>query len=131
LDLEAARRLTGPLTWHDGRAGTVIAEPERLGDVVIARKDIGTSYHLAVTVDDARQGVTLVTRGEDLFESTHIHRVLQALLGLPVPAYHHHRLLLDETGKRFAKRDRSRTLQSLREAGVTPDMIRERARLVD
>ena len=131
LDLEAARRITGRITWRDGRAGEVVAEPERLGDVVLARKDIGTSYHLAVTVDDALQGVTLVTRGEDLFESTHVHRVLQELLGLPAPAYHHHRLLLDESGKRFAKRDRSCTLQSLRQAGVAPEEIRERARLED
>jgi len=130
LDITAATQITGPLSWRDGRAGRVAARVDLLGDIVVARKDIGTSYHLAVTVDDALQGVTLVTRGEDLFDSTHVHRLLQALLGLPEPAYHHHRLLLDETGKRFAKRDQSCTLQSLRLAGMSPEMIRERVRLV-
>ena len=131
LDLAAALKITGPLTWRDGRAGTVQARPELLGDIVVARKDIGTSYHLSVTVDDALQGVTLVTRGEDLFEATHVQRVLQVLLGLPEPEYHHHGLLRDEAGKRFAKRDRSCTLRSLREAGLSPEEVRERARLVD
>jgi len=129
LDSAQATRLVGPLTWRDARKGLVPVRADLLGDVVVARKEIGTSYHLAVTVDDALQGVTLVTRGEDLFDSTHVHRLLQALLKLPEPAYHHHRLLLDETGKRFAKRDQSCTLQSLREAGVTPREIRERTRL--
>ena len=93
------------------------ADPAPFGDVVLARKDVPTSYHLAVTVDDARQGVTLVVRGEDLFAATHIHRLLQAILGLPAPTYVHHPLLLDAEGKRFAKRDRSLTIRSLRERG--------------
>jgi glutamyl-Q tRNA(Asp) synthetase len=89
------------------------------GDVVLARKDTPTSYHLAVTVDDALQGITLVTRGVDLFEATHIHRLLQALLGLPTPRYHHHPLLTGPDGKRFAKRDQSLTLRAMRESGVS------------
>ena len=93
------------------------ARPELFGDVVLARKDVPTSYHLAVTLDDAAQGVTLVTRGTDLFAATHVHRLLQALLDLPTPDYHHHRLLTDESGRRLAKRDRAATLRSLREAG--------------
>lgn len=119
LDMAAAVARTGALCWHDRAAGPQRAAPELFGDVVLARKDTPTSYHLAVTVDDALQGVTLVTRGEDLFAATHVHRLLQALLELPVPDYHHHRLLTDETGKRFAKRDRSLTLQSLRAGGAT------------
>jgi glutamyl-Q tRNA(Asp) synthetase len=85
-----------------------------------------SAYHLAVVVDDAFQGVDLVTRGNDLFAAAHIQRVLQALLGLPEPAYAHHRLILDETGKKFSKRDRAVTLKSMREAGVTPQDIRRR-----
>ncbi|MBU6300187.1 MAG: tRNA glutamyl-Q(34) synthetase GluQRS [Verrucomicrobia bacterium] len=131
LDAAKAAGLTGPLSWRDARWGGAAVDPGRLGDVVVARKDIGTSYHLAVTVDDALQGVTLVTRGEDLREATHVQRLLQALLELPEPAYHHHALLLDRHGKRFAKRDRSCTLQSLREAGVTAAEIRERVRLAE
>jgi glutamyl-Q tRNA(Asp) synthetase len=91
---------------------------------VLARKDTPTSYHLAVTVDDALQGVTLVTRGADLFAAAHIHRLLQALLDLPVPRYRHHELLTDASGKRFAKRDKALTLRALREAGRTPDEVR-------
>lgn len=127
LDMAAARARAGRLHWRDCAAGPQVATPEMFGDVVLARKDTPTSYHLAVTVDDALQGVTLVTRGEDLFAATHVHRLLQALLGLPVPEYHHHRLLADETGKRFAKRDRSLTLQSLREHGHSPDDVRHMA----
>ncbi len=124
LDVGAALQRTGPLTWQDRDAGTVEARPEIFGDVVLARKDTPTSYHLAVTLDDDLQGVTLVTRGTDLFEATHIHRLLQALLGLRTPAYHHHGLLVGEDGKRFAKRDRSLTLRSLRDGGKTPDDVR-------
>lgn len=124
LDVAAACAQAGPLHWHDRAAGTVIAQPQAFGDVVLARKDTPTSYHLAVTVDDALQDVTLVTRGEDLFPATHVHRLLQALLELPVPDYAHHRLLTDETGRRFAKRDRSLTLASLRQAGKTPEEVR-------
>ncbi len=124
LDVAAATRRTGHLAWTDRAKGEQAARPEIFGDVVLARKDVMTSYHLAVTVDDAVQGITLVTRGEDLFAATHVHRLLQALLGLPVPAYHHHRLLTDEAGRRFAKRDRALTLRALREAGRTPAEVR-------
>ena len=128
LDVDRARAITGPLSFTDLDRGTVTAEPEHHGDVVLARKDAPTSYHLAVTLDDALQGVTLVTRGADLFPATHIHRLLQALLDLPVPVWRHHGLLTDDSGKRFAKRDRSLTIQSLREAGYTPDDVRAMAR---
>lgn len=127
LDMAAACARVGALRWHDRCAGEQIATPDIFGDVVLARKDTPTSYHLAVTVDDALQGVTLVTRGEDLFAASHVHRLLQALLELPVPDYHHHRLLTDERGKRFAKRDRSLTLQSLREAGHSAEQVRAMA----
>lgn len=121
-----AAALAGPLTWHDRAAGQQVARPEIFGDVVLARKDTPTSYHLAVTHDDALQGVTLVTRGQDLFEATHIHRLLQALLDLPTPEYHHHDLLTDKkTGRRLAKRDNSLTLKALREAGKTAEEVRE------
>jgi glutamyl-Q tRNA(Asp) synthetase len=123
LDVGRALALTGPLTWHDLRAGRVEARPETLGDVVLARKDVPSSYHLAVTVDDAEQGVTLVTRGEDLFHATHIHRLLQALLGLPEPRYYHHNLIADSTGLRLAKRNRAVTLRTLRQSGRRPDEI--------
>lgn len=125
LDLERTLDETGPeLFWEDAIRGPQRARPERLGDAVVVRKDIGTSYHLAVVVDDALQGVTDIVRGEDLFEATHLHRVIQALLGLPVPTYHHHALLTDAAGNRLAKRDRAVTLQSLREAGVRPEDLR-------
>ncbi len=120
LNLNAAIALTGPLYFSDRGRGTVQANPWELGDVVLARKETPASYHLCATLDDALQGVTLVTRGEDLFHATHIHRLLQALLGLPTPEYHHHKLLLDANGKRFAKRDQSVTLQALRLRGKTP-----------
>lgn len=125
LDVARARRLVAsPLFFEDAEAGRIEAEPELLGDVVLARKDAPTSYHLAVTVDDAIQGVTLVTRGLDLFHATHIQRLLQALLGLPTPSYQHHPLLLDESGRRFAKRNRAATLEALRRSGTTPDDVR-------
>lgn len=101
-------------------------DPARAGDVVLARKEFPASYHLASVYDDALQGVTHVIRGVDLIEAPHVHVVLQALLGLPTPSYQHHRLILDEDGKRLAKRDQSITLRALREAGVTPRGIRER-----
>ena len=94
-----------------------------LGDVVLARKEMPTSYHLAVTVDDALQDVTLVTRGVDLFAATHIHRLLQALLDLPTPRYRHHSLLTDASGRRLAKRDRALTIRAMREAGMSPAEI--------
>jgi glutamyl-Q tRNA(Asp) synthetase len=127
LDMEKAVALAGPLTWHDRAKGEQTADPARFGDVVLARKDTPTSYHLAVTVDDALQGVTLVTRGEDLFEATHVHRLLQALLDLPTPDYHHHGLMTDETGRRFAKRDKALTIRALREAGKTAEEVRRMA----
>ncbi|MEQ8815324.1 MAG: tRNA glutamyl-Q(34) synthetase GluQRS [Thalassobaculum sp.] len=124
LRMAAALALAGPLTWQDEGHGTQAADPAAFGDVVLARKDIPTSYHLAVTVDDALQGITLVVRGEDLFQATHVHRLLQALLGLPTPRYRHHRLLTDSEGRRYAKRDRALTLRALREAGRTPADVR-------
>jgi glutamyl-Q tRNA(Asp) synthetase len=127
LDVARAAALAGPLDWTDARAGRVTAQPELLGDVVLARKDAGTSYHLAVTVDDALQGVTLVTRGEDLFTATHVHRLLQALLDLPTPGYLHHALLRNEAGERLAKRDAAITLRALRDAGRTPAEVRAMA----
>lgn len=127
LDLtRALEEIGAPLTWRDIGRGEIRATPELLGDAVLARKDIGTSYHLAVVWDDALQGTTRVTRGMDLFEATHLHRVLQALLGLPVPEYHHHELIRDERGRRLAKRDESETLRSLREAGHSARAIRAR-----
>ena len=120
LDISAAKARCSPLTWRDEEAGAVTADPAPFGDVVLARKDTPASYHLAVTLDDARQGVTLVVRGEDLFAATHIHRLLQAILDLPTPAYRHHKLLLDAEGKRFAKRDRAMTIRALREKGLSP-----------
>ncbi len=120
LDAAAAAARSGPLTWRDETAGEVVADPAVFGDVVLARKDTPTSYHLAVTVDDALQGVTLVVRGRDLFAATHVHRLLQAILGLPAPRYVHHPLLLDAEGKRFAKRDRALTIRTLRDKGLSP-----------
>lgn len=123
LDVARALELTGPLAWYDCRAGWVEANPATLGDVVLARKDVPASYHLAVTVDDAAQGVTLVTRGEDLFQATHVHRLLQALLGLPVPRWYHHNLIGDRDGRRMAKRTGALTLRHLRARGTTPAQI--------
>lgn len=120
LDCAAALAQTGPLTWHDAQAGPVEAAPHLLGDVVLARKDAGTSYHMAVVVDDAAQGVTDVVRGQDLRLSTHIHRLLQALLTLQTPRYWHHALVLDGEGERLAKRRHSPTLAALRDKGVDP-----------
>jgi glutamyl-Q tRNA(Asp) synthetase len=104
LDVEAALARAGPLTWEDELHGRQTADPREFGDVVLVRKDAPASYHLAATLDDAADGVTLVTRGMDLFAATHVHRLLQALLGLPVPRWHHHALLLDEDGHKLAKR---------------------------
>jgi glutamyl-Q tRNA(Asp) synthetase len=123
LDVAQALHLTGPLCWQDLRVGELEADPGSLGDVVLARKDVPTSYHLAVTVDDALQGVTLVSRGEDLFHATHVHRLLQALLGLPTPRYYHHNLIADSTGIRVAKRNRAMTIRTLRHSGKQPGDI--------
>jgi glutamyl-Q tRNA(Asp) synthetase len=120
LDVLKAIRTTGPLMWRDAGAPAVIATPQMLGDVVIARKDAETSYHLAVTVDDAAQGVTDVVRGRDLYTSTHIHRLLQALLRLPPPRYRHHDLVVGDDGQRLAKRRDAPTIASLREVGSDP-----------
>lgn len=127
LDAARAQALTGPLSWEDTGRGRIAADAALHGDVVLARKDTPASYHLAVTVDDALQGVTLVTRGEDLFAVTHVHRLLQALLDLPTLRYRHHALLVDATGRRLAKRDKALTLRALREAGHTPAEVRAMA----
>ena len=125
LDMAEALRRTGKLTWHDRHAGEQQAQPELFGDVVIVRKHSPTSYHLSVVLDDAKQGIDLVTRGTDLFEATHVHRVLQELLDLPMPEYWHHGLLLDETGKRMSKRDGSTSIRSYRERGFSPEQLFE------
>ena len=104
LDVETALARTGALSWKDELHGSQVADPREFGDVVLVRKDAPASYHLAATLDDAADGVTLVTRGMDLFAATHVHRLLQALLGLPVPRWHHHALLLDDRGQKLAKR---------------------------
>jgi len=124
LEVEAACARTGRLTWHDRGAGWHQARPQRFGDVVLARKEIPASYHLSVTVDDHLQGITLVTRGRDLLPATDLHRLLQALLGLDVPEWHHHGLVTDAAGRRLAKRDRDRSLRSLRADGLNPATVR-------
>jgi glutamyl-Q tRNA(Asp) synthetase len=132
LDTQATARRIGPISFLEegagpnGERGHVPVDPLLFGDVVLARKDIPASYHLAVVVDDAFQGVSLVTRGNDLFAATHIQRVLQALLGYDATVYAHHALILDENGRKFSKRDRSVTLKALREAGETPAGVRAR-----
>jgi glutamyl-Q tRNA(Asp) synthetase len=125
LDVAKALERTGSPTWTDKRKG--IQRVEHRGDPVIARKDLPTSYHLSVTVDDADQGVSLVTRGEDLFGSTSIHRMLQELLGFSVPSYDHHPLVGDEKGNRLSKRDESIALRALRDEGVRPETVLELA----
>ena len=117
LDMARAADLAGPLEWTDELAGVQRAEPERFGDVVLLRKEAPASYHLAATLDDAADGVTLVTRGADLFAASHVHRLLQALLGLPVPVWHHHALLVEADGRKLAKRRGSPALADLRRAG--------------
>jgi glutamyl-Q tRNA(Asp) synthetase len=123
LDTATAMTAARPLAWHDDHAGEQRATPDIFGDVVLARKDMPTSYHLACTWDDALQGVTLVTRGVDLFAATHIHRLLQALLDLPTPRYRHHRLILDPAGRKYSKRDKAPTLRALRDAGHSADEV--------
>jgi glutamyl-Q tRNA(Asp) synthetase len=129
LDMPAAVACAGPLTWNEtgsggGESRSVAAAPAMWGDVVLARKDTPTSYHLAVVVDDARQGVTNVVRGQDLFRSTAVHRLLQALLDLPAPHYHHHRLVLDADGQKLSKSTRATALRALRDGGASPADIR-------
>ena len=123
LDTAKAIALTGPLTWHDRDQGEIAADPLAEGDIVIARKDIGISYHLAVIIDDAAQGITHVVRGLDLFSAAHVHRLLQALLGLPTPSYQHHRLIIGSDGTRLAKRKHSPALAALREQGINPQTL--------
>lgn len=120
LDVAKAAALAGPLHWRDGEE-QVLARPELFGDVVIARKDAPSSYHLAVTVDDAAQMITDIVRGQDLYPATHVHRLLQAVLDLPSPVYHHHPLLLGPDGQRLAKRNGAPTIASLRDEGADPD----------
>ncbi|MBX9751711.1 MAG: tRNA glutamyl-Q(34) synthetase GluQRS [Roseococcus sp.] len=129
LRLDTARALaeTGPLAFTDLIHGPRRCTPEAQGDVVLARKDIPASYHLCVTQDDAEQGVTLVTRGEDLLEATDIHRLLQALMGWPEPLYAHHALITDAAGKRLAKRDQAPTLRAMRASGMSPAEVRAAA----
>jgi glutamyl-Q tRNA(Asp) synthetase len=130
LDMHAAVARTGPLTWvetgadHEEEHETLMAHPEAWGDVVLGRKETPTSYHLSVVVDDALQGVSHVVRGEDLQAATSVHRVLQELLGLHAPHYHHHRLVLDETGRKLSKSTQATALRELRAQGMTPGDIR-------
>jgi glutamyl-Q tRNA(Asp) synthetase len=132
LDVQKAAERTSALQFEEhgsgpgDERGTIIVDPLLFGDIVLARKDVPASYHLAVVVDDASQGVTLVTRGSDLFAATHVQRLLQVLLNLPAPAYAHHRLVLDERGRKFSKRDRAVTLRELRANGAAPEEIRSR-----
>ena len=130
LDLaRALAEIQGPLMYQEDGVGEVVCQPERFGDPILARKDSPASYHLCVTHDDAVQDVTLVTRGEDLRPSTDLQRLLQVLMGWPEPRYAHHRLLTDESGRRFAKRDQSVTVRALREAGYAPAEVLARAGL--
>lgn len=122
---EALKRF-GPLTFFDAGRGTMAVDADVLGDAVIARKDVPASYHLAVVVDDAAQGVTLVTRGEDLLEATHLQRLLQSGLGLPEPRYHHHGMIRNDAGERLSKRDGAQALAALRAAGESPAAVRHK-----
>jgi glutamyl-Q tRNA(Asp) synthetase len=130
LATDAAVARAGVLTWDEtglgpqGQTGRITAAPQMWGDVVLARKDMPTSYHLAVTVDDALQGVSDIVRGRDLFWSTSIHRLLQALLGLPEPSYHHHELILDANGDKLSKSEQAKSLRELRAAGMSATDIR-------
>lgn len=130
LAMDAAMARAGVLTWTEsghgpqGQTGLMTATPQRWGDVVLARKELLTSYHLAVVLDDALQGVTEIVRGQDLFWATGVHRLLQALLGLPEPAYHHHRLILDEEGRKLSKATQATSLRELRALGRSAADIR-------
>jgi glutamyl-Q tRNA(Asp) synthetase len=130
LAMDAAVARAGVLTWTEtgkgpqGQTGLVTAAPHMWGDVVLARKEMPASYHLAVTVDDALQGVTDVVRGQDLFWATGIHRLLQVLLGLPEPVYHHHKLILDADGRKLSKSTQATSLRELRAAGATAVDVR-------
>jgi glutamyl-Q tRNA(Asp) synthetase len=130
LDMAAARARAGELGWTeqgagpDGETGAVTARPQAWGDVILARKETPTSYHLSVVIDDARQGVTDVVRGQDLFASTSVHRLLQTLLDLPAPVYRHHQLVLDEAGQKLSKSTQATGLRELRAGGLNPAEIR-------
>jgi glutamyl-Q tRNA(Asp) synthetase len=124
LRMDAAIAQAGPLSWEEDGKGTVNARPERWGDVIIARKETPASYHLAVVVDDALQGVTDVVRGRDLYEATAVHVLLQRLLGLPTPRYRHHRLIVDAVGRKLSKSSNDTAIRSLREEGATPADLR-------
>lgn len=124
LRMREAVELTGPLSWSEGAEGVVPTDPLAWGDVLLAGRETPTSYHLAVVVDDALQGVTEIVRGQDLRPSTSVHRVLQTLLELPAPHYRHHRLIRDRSGRKLAKSSRDTGLRELRDAGVTPMEIR-------
>lgn len=125
LDVTKAKHMVGDIRWHDDVKGWQVATPELLGDVVLARKDTPASYHLCVTYDDALQNINLVTRGEDLFHATHIHCLLQNILGLPTPDYHHHALLTDKDGKKFSKRDKSLTIREIRNKGFSASQLKD------
>jgi glutamyl-Q tRNA(Asp) synthetase len=131
LDMDAAAARAGPLTWTEsgtgpnGESGPIMTTPQAWGDVVLARKETPTSYHLSVVIDDATQGVTHVVRGADLFWSTGVHRLLQELLGLPTPTYHHHRLILGPDGRKLSKSTRSTALRELHAQGVNPADVRQ------
>ncbi|MHC8508219.1 MAG: tRNA glutamyl-Q(34) synthetase GluQRS [Rhodospirillales bacterium] len=127
LDVSAAAHQAGPLTWLDLDAGPQRAAPEMFGDAVLARKETPTSYHLAVTLDDHIQGVTRVTRADDLRAAAHLHRLLQALLGLDTPEYRFHPLLNDASGRRLAKREGAKAIRDFRAAGASPEDVREMA----
>lgn len=137
LDMDTAVARAGLLSWMEegagpeGETGTVPAQPDQWGDVILARKDTPTSYHLSVVIDDALQGVTHVVRGQDLFRATGVHRLLQQLLGLPQPVYCHHALVLDDAGQKLSKSTRSTALRELRAAGMTPDEVRRLAGLAN
>jgi glutamyl-Q tRNA(Asp) synthetase len=130
IDVAKAKALARDLVWREegagpsGETGTISADPAIWGDFIVARRDVPTSYHLSVVVDDALQGVTHVVRGRDLFHATAAHVLLQRLLGVPTPVYRHHRLIADETGRKLAKSARDTSLAALREAGATPADIR-------
>ncbi|MEA2757803.1 MAG: glutamyl-Q tRNA(Asp) synthetase [Methylobacteriaceae bacterium] len=127
LDMEKAIALVGPLTWseydHENPVREIATDPWAWGDVVLARRDIATSYHLSVILDDAQQSITDIVRGKDLFASTSVHRLLQVLLGLPAPRYHHHALITDANGHKLSKSRGSPTLRDLRTGGMTRDQI--------
>jgi glutamyl-Q tRNA(Asp) synthetase len=135
LDMTAAQARCGSLTWHeegagpDRETGEIVARAEQWGDVILARKETPTSYHLSVVIDDALQGVTDVIRGQDLFWSTSVHRLLQQLLGLPAPAYRHHRLIRDDAGQKLSKSTRATAIRELRSAGIKPAEIRRKVGL--